>query len=81
MLTPHAAWRKVYYIDKEITNMKRRTTYKIERIMDLGNGPEKFAILETNDKIEFFEMQDELMTVRGVDSLVKETTKTATFKY
>jgi len=61
--------------------MTRRTTYKIERIMDLGNGPEKFAILETNDKIEFFEMQDELMTERGVDSLVKATTKTATFKY
>lgn len=61
--------------------MARRTAYRIERIMDLGNGPEKFVILETNDKREFFEAQDELMTERGVESLVKATMKTATFKY
>lgn len=61
--------------------MTRRTTYKIERIMDLGNGPEKFAILETDDKHEFFQVQDQLLTDRGLDSLVKATSKKATFKY
>lgn len=61
--------------------MKRRTTYKIERIMDLGDGPEKFAILETNDKHEFYQAQDELLTVRGSGSLIKATSRTATFKY
>lgn len=61
--------------------MKRRTTYKIERIMDLGDGPEKFAILETSDKHEFYQTQDELLTVRGAGSLIKATSRTATFKY
>lgn len=79
MTDPKSSFRVIR--NRRIHNMTRRTTYKIERIMDLGDGPEKFAILETNDKIEFFEMQDELMTERGVESLIKATTKTATFKY
>lgn len=57
--------------------MTRRTTYKIVRISAIG----KLTILETNDKHEFFQLQDQLITDRGADSLVKCTTKTATFKY
>ena len=60
---------------------KRRTTYKVERITDLGDGPVSLPILETNNKREFFEYQDELMTERGVESLVKATARTATFAY
>lgn len=60
---------------------KRRTTYKVERIADLGDGPVSLPIFETNDKREFFEFQDELMTERGVESLVKATPRTATFVY
>lgn len=60
---------------------KRRTTYKVERVADLGEGPVSLTILETNDKHEFFEFQDELMTERGTESLVKSTTRTAVFAY
>lgn len=60
---------------------KRRTTYKVERVADLGDGPASLTILETNDKREFLEFQDELMTERGVASLVTATTRTAVFAY
>lgn len=60
---------------------KRCTTYKIERIADLGDGPVSLPILETNDKCEFFELQDELITERGVEALVKATARTAVFSY
>lgn len=51
--------------------------YKIYRISAIG----KLTILETNDKHHFFQMQDQLITDRGAESLVKATSKTATFKY
>lgn len=60
---------------------KRRTTYKIERVADLGDGLVSLPILETNDKREFFECQDEIMTERGVESLVKANARTAVFAY
>ena len=57
--------------------MTRRATYKIYRISAIG----KLTILETDDKHHFFQMQDQLITDRGADSLIKSTLKTATFKY
>ena len=60
---------------------KRRTTYQVNRIADLGDGPESLTIFETNDKYEYFQFMDELAGQRGADCIKKMTSKTATVAY
>lgn len=59
----------------------RRTTYKISRMMDLGNGAEAHPILETNDKVTFFETLDELMSNKEGFDFIKHTARTAVVSY
>ena len=61
--------------------MARRKTYKIERIFDFGQGKVRIPVFETDDKREFFEQQDEMITTFGAGSVVKATTKTVTMQY
>lgn len=60
--------------------MKRRTTYKVERIVNLGDGPEALPILETNCKRHFHEYQDEIANRENV-VFIKQTSRTATVSY
>ena len=59
--------------------MKR--TYKIKRMIDLSEGPKAHAILETNDKVKFFETLDELITKNEGIEFIKQTTRTAVVAY
>lgn len=60
---------------------KRRTTYKVERIMNLGGGDELHPICETNDKHHFFQFLDQLYTDRPSRVVVKETSRAVVVRY
>ena len=60
---------------------KRRTTYKVERVVNFGNGDELLPICETNDKHHFFEFLDQLYTDRPNRAVVKETSRTVVVRY
>lgn len=60
---------------------KRRTTYKVQRLVDLGSGEEALPIYETDNKAHYHEYMDELATERGADCIVKMNSRTASVKY
>lgn len=60
---------------------KRRTTYKIERVMNFGDGPELVTVLETNIKRHFCEMMDEISSRETFKRWDKSTSRTAVGVY